>query len=220
MESKAANPLLQLITDGRIQTSEELKAAYHRIVMSTHPDAVGSDRHLERFLRLSSNYQEAKALLSEMGHGGGDTGPGKRPNPRLAFFQRLDQIETIEAPYAFHAGRSLFELLLLRQAATRQMRAWHPEWEELYGRADGEYAAIKREKPSGPYLKNALALNVRPLVHNLIAFHLTGRALYATQARQNLAGIMHRLEEKGCPSLHELLTHLLEDMKAGPAILE
>jgi hypothetical protein len=64
-----------------------------------------------------------------------------------------------------------------------------------------------------------LALNVRPLVHNLVAYHLTGRELYAKQAKQNLSAIMHRLTERSCIAFRDFLSMLLDDMKNGPAVL-
>ena len=111
-------------------------------------------------------------------------------------------------------------MVTIRKAATDEISAWNEELATLYGRADKEYLRIKTEKPMGPYLKHALALNVRPLVHNIIAYHLTGRELYAKQAKQNLSGIMHRLTENGCVALREFLTLLLDDLKNGPAVLE
>ena len=67
--------------------------------------------------------------------------------------------------------------------------------------------------------KLALALNVRPLMYDLIAYHLTGQDLYAKQARQNLSGIKHQLAQKGCVALRGLLSLLLDDMKNGAAVL-
>jgi hypothetical protein len=72
----------------------------------------------------------------------------------------------------------------------------------------------------GPYLKHALALNVRPIYHNIIAFHLTGQGLYAKQAQQNISAVMHRLSEKGCHALHGFITFLFKDIKNGAAVLD
>jgi len=47
-----SNPLLQLIETGRIQTFDGLKAAYRQAIMKTHPDAVGSDKYVESYLKL------------------------------------------------------------------------------------------------------------------------------------------------------------------------
>ena len=123
-------------------------------------------------------------------------------------------------PYAYHPDENREQLLSLRKAAMDEISGWKKELAGLYARADKEYMRIKTEKPMGPYVKHALALNVRPLVHNLIMYHLTGRELYSKQARQNLSGIMHRLIENDCVALHEFLTLLLGDIKNGPAVLE
>jgi hypothetical protein len=123
-------------------------------------------------------------------------------------------------PYAFHPAENMEKLLHAKEAAGSELLEWKKEWALLYKDADREYVRIKTEKPFGPYLKHALALNVRPLMHDLIAFHLTGRDLYAKQARQNLPGIMHQLSENHCVALREFLSLLLEDAKKGAAVLD
>ena len=123
-------------------------------------------------------------------------------------------------PYAFHPEENLEKLVVAKKAAANELEQWRKDLAGLYSRADTEYVRIKTEKPMGPYLKHAVALNIRPLVHNLITFHLTGRDLYAKQARQNLSGIMHQLGENHCVALREFLSLLLDDMKRGPAVLE
>jgi hypothetical protein len=65
-----------------------------------------------------------------------------------------------------------------------------------------------------------MALNVRPILHNIIAFHLTGQKIYAKQARQNLSAILHLLKERGCPSLHDFILVLLEDINNGASLLD
>ena len=64
------------------------------------------------------------------------------------------------------------------------------------------------------------ALNIRPIIHNVIAFHLTGQEVYAVQSRQNLNAIMQKLADQGWRSLYGLLTFMIEDLKNGPAVLE
>ena len=65
MPAQIDNPLIHLIDKGRIRTLEELKATYHKLVMKTHPDAVGSDRLLGKYLEFSAHYEDAKRHLSE-----------------------------------------------------------------------------------------------------------------------------------------------------------
>jgi len=197
------NVLIQLIQSGKLRSFEDLKSTYHKIVMKTHPDAVGSDKYLAEF-------HSAQGVSDEQAC----------KNHRLAFFEQLRLIESLEMPYAFHQEENLEKLSLAKKAASDALQSWNKELAELYSQADKEYVKIKTEKPMGPYLKHALALNVTPLMHNLIAFHLTGRDLYAKQARQNLSGIMHQLTENGCNALREFLSVLLDDMKRGAAVLE
>jgi len=214
------NVLIQLIQSGKLRSFEDLKSTYHKIVMKTHPDAVGSDKYLDRYLQLSTEYEEARTYLAEFHSAQGVSDEQACKNHRLAFFEQLRLIESLEMPYAFHQEENLEKLSLAKKAASDALQSWNKELAELYSQADKEYVKIKTEKPMGPYLKHALALNVTPLMHNLIAFHLTGRDLYAKQARQNLSGIMHQLTENGCNALREFLSVLLDDMKRGAAVLE
>jgi len=122
-------------------------------------------------------------------------------------------------PYSYHKDENREKLDLAKKTAMDELLGWRKDLVELYRCADKEYVGIKNLSPMGPYLTHALALNVRPLMHNLIEYHLTGRDLHAKQARQNISGIMHRLTVKGCVALCEFLSILLEDMKDGAAVL-
>ena len=214
------NGFVQLIQSGKLLSFEDLKSTYHKLIMKTHPDAVGSDKHLKRYLQLSTDYEEARAYLAECRLTQGKQEERACKNHRHAFFKQLHLIESLEMPYAFHPEESSEKLRVAKETAMDELRSWRKELAELYDSADKEYVRIKTEKPMGPYLKHALALNVRPLVHNLIGFHLTGRDLYAKQARQNLSGIMHQLTENRCVALREFLSLLLDDMRNGAAVLE
>jgi hypothetical protein len=188
--------------------------------MKTHPDAAGSDRYLERFLELSSHFQEARDYLARSFTAEHTAEQKIAKNHRFAFFQELRTVESLEMPYSFHPEENMQELLRAKKAAAHELACWRKDLVGIYARADKDYARIKREKPSGPYMKHALALNVRPLVHNLIGYHLTGRILYEKQAKQNLSGIMYQLSAEGCDALRDFLSILLEDMKTGAALFE
>jgi hypothetical protein len=208
------NLLVQLIDEGRLSTPEQLKSAYRRMSVRAHPDIAGSNEYLDLFLSLSNHYEEAKAYLAaRLPAAVADA------NHRLAFFRQLRVIETIEAPYAFHATEYAGELRAAKREALAAMEGWRPDLCELYQEASTELAQLKAEKPRGPYMKHALALNVRPLMHDLIGYHLTGKSLYARMARQNRTGILHQLEVNGRKSLGRFLAFLVEDMGNGPAIL-
>lgn len=219
MSLQKRNVLVTLIHAGKIRTLQDLKSAYHKLVMKTHPDAVGSGRHLESYLELSSHYREARAYLSMAENGQSDSFINDTINHRLGFFQQLHLIESLEMPYSYHKDENREKLDLAKKTAMDELLGWRKDLVELYRCADKEYVGIKNLRPMGPYLTHALALNVRPLMHNLIEYHLTGRDLYAQQARQNISGIMHRLTVKGCVALREFLSILLEDMKDGAAVL-
>ena len=220
MNTGAHNVLIQLIDEGKINTAEQLKSAYRQAVMKTHPDAVGSDKYLEPYLALSNLYEEAKAYFWNNRANESPSPVEEAVNQRLEFFRQLKTIEELEMPYAFHPEENIGRISVAKSKAESALLVWKPAAIELYQEADREYVKIKTEKPMGPYLKHALALNIRPVFHNIIAFHLTGRALYSKQARQNLTGIMHRLSEKGLSSLKEFITLLLDDMRNGPAALD
>ena len=215
-----SNVLIQLIRTGKIRSDEDLKRAYRKIVLKTHPDAVGSNELLERYLEFSRYFEEAKSYIAANAPAHPEQEAPDRPNHRLAFFQSLNVVESVELPYAFHPEDNREALDAAKKAAIEELEGWKPRWVELYQKADRDSVRIKSEKPRGPYLKHALGLNIRPVLHNIIAFHLTGRSLYARQVKQNLSGIMHRLEEEGHSSLASFLMLLVEDLKNGPAVLE
>lgn len=212
------NPLIQLIADGRIGSLADLRATYHTLVMQTHPDSVGSDRLLEKFLEFSDQYEEAKIYLSRSLQDHALSGENR--NHRLEFYKQLHLIESLELPYALHPEENRGPLEEAKQTAMRELSEWKPNAVDLYAKADADHVAIKKEKPGGPYLKHALALNIRPVIHNIVAFHLTGQEVYARQSRQNLDAIMQKLADQEWRSLHGLLTFLLEDLKNGAAVLQ
>jgi hypothetical protein len=214
------NPLINLITDGRIHTLADLKATYRMLVMQTHPDAVGSDKLLRKFLEFNDHYEEAKSFLAQSEKEQHLSTETTIQNHRFEFYKQLHLIESLEMPYAFHSEENQESIRIAKQRVIRELSAWRPDLMDLYTQADAEHVRIKREKPSGPYLKHALALNIRPIIHNAIAFQLTGQVVYAKQSRQNLSAIMQKLSEGGCHSLHGLLTFMMEDLKNGAAVLE
>lgn len=79
---------------------------------------------------------------------------------------------------------------------------------------------LKTEKPRGPYLKYALALNIRPVIYSVVSFHLTGQEIYARQSRQNLGAILQRLQDRGCTALQRFLAFMIEDLRNGAAVLD
>ena len=109
---------------------------------------------------------------------------------------------------------------MLRGEATELFRAWNPYNVDLYKDAERQHQQIWAEKPSGPYLKHALAINIRPVLHNVASFHLTGRQVYKRQARQNITAILSRLEEERHTAFRDYLSLLIGDMENGPALFD
>jgi hypothetical protein len=217
---RGGNDFIRLIQSDKLKSLEELRSLYHKVVMKTHPDAAGSDKYLEMHLKLGADYEEARVYLAESQRAKGSPAQQGVRNHRLAFFRHLRLVESLELPYAYHRDTNAEELRAAKEAAMNELAGWKKELVDLYRDADSDYVRIKSERPEGPYLKHALALNIRPLVHNLVSFHITGRELYAKQARQNLSGILHQLAENRCHALCRFLTFLLDDMKNGAALWE
>lgn len=210
------NPFLRLIERGTITDLDGLRGAYRRLLIRTHPDRAGTDDLLPLHVSLGRHFEEACHLLEA--RAAAEACVPARVNPRRAFFQHLAVVEALDLPYAFHvdehAGRIRGEKLL----AAERLREWRPDLVPLYEAADLQLTALKRQKPSGPYLRHALALNVRPVLHNLTAYHLTGRGLYRRQIRQNLVGVLDRLEGEGDSALVQFLRAMVDDMETnGPA---
>ena len=73
------------------------------------------------------------------------------------------------------------EIEELKAEAYSHFISWKGEYGRLYSDSDRDYDRLKTERPSGPYMKHALAVNVSPVFHNIVAYHLTGMPLYKKQ---------------------------------------
>jgi hypothetical protein len=212
------NVLLKYIHEGRIRSIDELKRIYRRIVLKTHPDSIGSNRFVNRFIEFSNFYEEARAIFDSNTNGS----PSKNvriPNHRLCFFQAMHILQSLESPYAIEDQETKkLRIESMNLEAHAHFADWKGDLVELYELATNEYDLIKKQKPSGPYMKHALYFNLRPVFHNIIAYHLTGSSIYRRQIKQNLAAVMLRLEEKQCFSLRDYLQFLIKDMDMGPAV--
>jgi hypothetical protein len=62
-ERPTGSVFIRMISEGRIRNLQQLKSAYRSLVLVTHPDAAGSDRLAYALVRLSSDYEEARAFL-------------------------------------------------------------------------------------------------------------------------------------------------------------
>ena len=218
--SPANNVFIEFICQGRINNLEDLKRSYRKIVMKTHPDATGRADRDDEFVRFSAYYEEAKLFLANKAQSKESNLTFPKVNKRLRFYQRMQRLESLNMPYAFDREEHEAEIRSLKTEAAELFQAWNADNFELYIKADKQHEQIWTEKPRGPYLKHALALNVRPVLHNIVSFQLTGRILYRRQARQNLKAILSRLQEQGYTAFSDYLSLLIRDMENGAALLD
>ena len=57
------NIFVKYINAGKIRNLIDLKKIFHQLVMETHPDAVGSDRLVEKYISYQNDYEAAKVHL-------------------------------------------------------------------------------------------------------------------------------------------------------------
>ncbi len=212
-----ANPLIQLINDGKIINLDQLRRAYRKIIMKTHPDAIGSSHLVDKLIEFSNYYEEAKEFILQSNKHFLNI-QKLHINHRLLFFQQLHIIETIEAPYAYKPTNYKRITNEAKLNAAKSFQNWRNDKIEVYMRADKEYNLIKAHKPDELYMKDALKLNLMPVFHNIISYHLTGYSYYRTQIRQNIKAILHRLEQENYIALKEYIDLLINDLQNGPAV--
>ena len=215
------NIFLQYIDQGRIRNLTDLKRSYRRIVMRTHPDAVGSNRLVDRYIRYSNLYTEARERLEEGQRSPKSAAASRRENYRLLFYKEFYTLERIDKPYAFNRYYNTREDIdRARQRTLEFFSNWKPDRVELYKQANVIYDRIKLEKPRGPYRRHALLFNLSPVFHNILSYQLSGIEFYRKQLKQNFNVIMHQLEERGFGRLVEYIEFLVADMEHGPVIFE
>ena len=214
------NVFSRYIDQGRIRSLADLKKCYRKIVMRTHPDAVGSDKLVDQYIEYSNFYEEAKDRITKEKR--------KREvevidskNYRLLFYKEFYKLERIDKPYVFNKYYNTDkEIELTKRRTFEYFSKWKGNHIELYKQANDIYDQIKKEKPMGPYRKHALLFNLSPIFHNILSYQLTGLRFYRKQLRQNFAGIMYQLEKRNFDKMIEYIQFLIDDMERGPAILE
>ena len=213
------NIFIRYIEQGKIRGLEELKRTYRRIVMKTHPDAVGSDRLVEKYIECRNWYEEARAILEDAENRHGLTAAEQASDPRLLFYREFYRLERIDKPYAFNKYYfSRKQIELSKQRAFEHFGAWRKDRIGLYAEANRMYDQIKLEKPRGPYRKQALLFNLSPVFHNILSYQLTGLQFYRKQLKQNLVAVLFQLEQREFQALVEFIKFLIADMEHGPAI--
>jgi hypothetical protein len=212
------NPLIKLVDEGRIANLEQLKSTYRLLVMKTHPDAVGSNRLLEGYLRLSSYFHEARQLLDARNADPRRAKQAVGENHRFAYYQLLDTLERIDKPYSFHRPQNAQRIRRLKDEAHAHFGAWNSCFTELCLAADREYDRLKSERSVGVSRQRPLVVAISPVFHNIVAYHLTGMEFHRKLVQQDLKAILRRLVAEGCPALKEFIELLIRDLGNGPAI--
>jgi hypothetical protein len=215
------NLFIKYIKEGKIRSLEELKKIYHRIVMKTHPDAVGSNKLVDKYLQYSNYYDEAKKFIWQMSGEAMTPTEHETQNYRLLFYKEYYKLEIIDKPYAFNKHfHTQAEILLAKQRSFEYFSKWKKENINLYEQANNSYEQIKTEKPRGPYRKYALLFNLSPVFHNILSFQMTGLFYYKNQLKQNLTTVFTKLEERRMYPLIDFIQLLIRDMENGPVIHE
>ncbi len=211
------NVFIKYIQDGKIHTLGELKRVYRRAVMKTHPDSVGSERLVGKFIEFGGQYEEAKRFLGRLAPA--EIEKTQEHNFRLSFFQELKKLHALELSFTVGRRSNEERMGLARDEALSCFLKWKGDCSDLYLAAAREYEQVRKEKPAGPYRKHELYFNLRPVFHNIIFYHLTAVEFYRRQMRQNLSAIMQRLEERNLLALRDFLRLLIDDVENGPALL-
>jgi hypothetical protein len=212
------NMFIRYIDSGKIRDHSELRHVYMKIVMKTHPDTVGSDRLVNRFLALTDQYEEAREYLSRRCSASRPGGEYGEENYRLSFFRHIRALEALDFPFNRNKDTYKRDLEHLEDRAFSCFRKWRGPDSSLYAEAQKELDTLRGEMPYGPYRKHALYLNLRPVFHNIAAFHITGLQFYRIQIKQNLAAVIERLDERQLVNLKKYMLLLIDDMENGPAL--
>ena len=174
---------------------------------------------MQKYLEAHKHYEDAKAHLAQTSSDIAASIEAYGTNHRLEFYKQLYLIESIETQ---DASQSDYQesINTTKEIAIKALSEWKPGVVDLYVKADKEFITIKKEKPTGLYLKHSLALSIRPLIVNIVAFHLSGKEDYARQSRLSSSSIMQKLAGRGWRSLYGFITFIIEDLKNGAAALD
>lgn len=215
------NLFITMINEGRIKNSDELKRAFHSIAKKTHPDMVGSDRYVDRFIKFNKQFSEAKEYLK--GRGEMEDAPEPPLDYRLLFYQELFALISLEEP-----GRYLNEQLRSRvktvgTGVRKAFLRWKESESRLFNSAALEYLNIRDEKSHNDFAhlrKPLIMVSLHPLIFSLCSYHISGKEFHLKQFYRNLKSVIVRLEEAGFLIMKEALLYLAADVKRGPAILD
>jgi curved DNA-binding protein CbpA len=214
------NIFIKFIHNGKIKNLEELKKAYWKLAKKTHPDSIGSDKFVRKFIQFKENFEEAKKILisNDLTIKENEIIPDE--NFRFLFFLELQKIYSLEAQFLQTKKNIDQKIKLINESAFSYFIKWKKDYNNLYISAIQEYDKIKKEKRKNilsNLRKPSLFNNLRPVFFNLFKFHITGLKFYQKQLRSMML-VIDRLEENQCFALKDFLLLLIKDMENGPAI--
>jgi len=170
--------LIDLIDEGKIKTLDDLKSAYHKIVMKTHPDAVGSEKLLAQYLSFTDQYEEAKGHLLNSQFTEKRVEEYKSISHKIKFFVNLGFTEAIEKLKAYEYSVDDEKMLLAKKQAEEILKKW-------------------REDQLVPENEDSPIIMVEPaLPKNVIAFRVIKDNLYLIRAHKDQRLTLHKLAEK------------------------
>jgi hypothetical protein len=213
------NVFIKFIKEGKIHDQEELKKAYWKLAKKTHPDSVGSDIYVKKFIRFKEHFEEAKEFLNSSGFIQADKKKEEDENYRFLFFLEMQKLYGLESQFFIDDGKKE-KIRIAREASLDFFKKWKNESLDLYLSAINEYDRTKNEKQRNiisNLRKPTIFQNLRPVFYNLYKYHITGMEFYKRQL-SNPKGVILRLDESGCPALKEYILLLISDMDNGPAI--
>lgn len=217
-QTRMDNAFFKYIRDGRIRTHNQLRAVYHRLLMSAKPGSSGLDR-FNGFLTLAEQYDQAKRFLDR--HLGLRIEEQKDDSEvlRMEFFRNFALFDDLDTPYnnvKIGASNAVAEPAARARAAFEK---WQPNMRGIYSDAMRSYDRIRLLKYQPSSADSILSLNLKPLFHNIVYYHRTGREMYQRHVKHSLDGILHQLNQGNHPALSGFVHFLFQDMSKGPALL-
>ena len=214
------NIFINLIKNKKIQNLEELKKAFRKIAKKTHPDIVGSDQFIQKFILFKTFFEEAKQFLKSKDLIDEEQETIKNQNFRFLFFKDLKNLNTLELPHYMNK-KIIEQIKQTKESIAVNFKKWAPDNYKLFLSANKEYEQIKNEKYKNTLAnlrKPSLYKNLGPIFFNLSNYHIAGINFYKKQLKRNLDNILKRLENNNYHDLKKFILFLIEDMEKGPAV--
>lgn len=217
------NIFINLINKRKIKNANDLKKVFRKIAKKTHPDIVGSDEYVKKFIQFRKNFEEAKHYLQLIHDTPEKNETNIEKNFRFLFFKELEKLDSLEIAHKTKYTKIEKKINITKESMTNYFKKWREDYFELFLTANNEYQQIKDQKPKynlANLRKPSLYKNLRPVFFNLSNYHLTGIDFYKKQLKRNLSSIIDRLEENNFFALKKFMLFLIDDMENGPAVLE